>query len=458
MGDADAPWDAAANAEELEQEIELLQAMYTPDELEVETSPRAPSEPDVPSAVVLQVALDTLLVSFRFDLPAKFPLAEAPLISISRSRGLLDSEEADMRRKLIRQLAESKEIMGRYGLVDVLLLAKDLAQERNDQGGSCAICLCEIQAGDSTAFRASCWHAFHGTCFAAWWKQVESRRTEAGTAQSQATLQRKQALSAMTARVMERQSSIGKAEERIEKVAAERLRLQNFVEHVEAGGSENDFEDLAGAGFTVVSAKKKMIAIDAEAKAAKAEIGSIKAKLVRAEEELAVMQTQYDAQNELANQQGIDCPMCKLPIKYSEFQEVLEETLSTLAPVDADHGTLLPKDWNNAQTAPEETGLTKEQKEIFKKQAQERQRLFEQQKLKGGIIEADSTSDYILIDGQTVITNTDAGTAQTSLSSQPPQPASADSSSAASEDSFRTQNKGRSRRRNRGAARSNTKN
>ncbi|GBG32686.1 Zinc finger domain containing protein [Hondaea fermentalgiana] len=408
-------WNAEENDSELEQELELLQAMYTPEELRVE--PR--EDDDVndagkDAAVILEVALEHVRATFRFELPARFPLAAAPRVSLARSRGLVDSEELEMRQRLEAQIAETFEAMGRYSLVDLLLLAKDLVQECSDQGGTCAICLCELEPSDS-AFRANCWHTFHRACFAAWYKQVEARRTQAGTAHSQASLQRKQALSALTARVTERETSVAKAEARVENLREEKERLQALADFIDAGGDAAQFEAIAAGEETMSAsaARKRANAVDADAKRARGEVGPSRAKLHKAREELAAMESEHKAKASLEEQQGMDCPMCKVPIAYEEFCDSLEGALSALTQGGKDSsGTFVPRAWaehgkngegsNGSKQGISGAQLTDEQRELFARQAAERQALFEQQRLKGGIIDSnDAAGDFVRIDAET---------------------------------------------------------
>jgi len=154
--------DEAASAE-----LELLQAMFSADELEVaETSVACLLKPRTGGAALSRHVQAWL----HIELPPTYPVAP-PRVRLQRTRGLIDREEAHLLRAVLDCTADRP---GECCLFDLLEVGSDAITEING-GGECPVC-CDALCGDDSGahvFLSPCFHSFHATCIGTWWHCYE---------------------------------------------------------------------------------------------------------------------------------------------------------------------------------------------------------------------------------------------------------------------------------------------
>lgn len=184
---ASAMADAAATIEE---ELEALEALYPDDGLVVrrasdgrdETSEASPSDRVHHTTVSLDVAPRTLddttqqfvRATLTLTLNNNYPV-NAPSISLTNARGLDDTRQSEVFRRLETALDD-------FASPDEPVLALlcetafETLTEMNTPDGDCAFCLNPVaDAGDLNSQKhfmklMRCYHCFHQTCFARWWR------------------------------------------------------------------------------------------------------------------------------------------------------------------------------------------------------------------------------------------------------------------------------------------------
>jgi len=394
--------EAAACEEALAQELEVADAMYAADELAVRHEAGAGG----PRAVLqFEVRLDRALVALEFALPRGFPLRRGlGAVRIKRSRGLVDSQETDLVREIERHAEQTFDELGQYSVVDLLLHAKEAVEQQNEGSARCAICLGPIAASDhENTFRASCWHLFHNECFAAWWKQVEGRRTGAGTEQSSAALQRQQVLRAAQARVDERVAQLKALKDRQAALNEQATSVNALISQAETLPADKR-EAFEKENEPVSALRRRVATVQEQLKASKQEASACVAKLTRETAELDQLRAATEEQDRAASEQGIDCPMCRLPIEYSEMEHFLKHAVANLTSAGA-ASTLVPAAWTAAEGGPPLTAqagsyldvLTPEQRERFQSEQRRRKLIFERQRANGAHVNPEETSGHITL-------------------------------------------------------------
>eukprot|EP00514_Thraustochytrium_sp_LLF1b_P002299 CAMPEP_0184527264 /NCGR_PEP_ID=MMETSP0198_2-20121128/11101_1 /TAXON_ID=1112570 /ORGANISM="Thraustochytrium sp., Strain LLF1b" /LENGTH=384 /DNA_ID=CAMNT_0026918903 /DNA_START=84 /DNA_END=1238 /DNA_ORIENTATION=+ len=369
--------DAVVEDEDLQQELELMEAMYNPEEVSIDRSPEAPG---ICAAVTLNVCLEKALVKLGIDLPQGFPVLEdaSAKIRVLSSRGLVDSQESDLVRALDKHAKEFWNDAMRHSLVDLVLKAKEVVEELNETGGTCAICLGLLVEGQEAWFRASCWHIFHETCFAAWWKQVDERRNAEGTKSAEESTQRQQSLRAVQGRLDVRQAAINSKKERIVSLSEEMALCE---------GSEDPLVVREATKIAeIISRIEEEIVVD-------------KQKEEKLKADLESTRSLVNAKDAADAKQGIECPMCKNDILYGEVEQFLPNALSALDPT---LDSLVPASWVGQTTLdPSESfkaKLTDEELSAMNKAREMREKLFEAQRCKGSHVNPSEEQDVIRLD------------------------------------------------------------
>jgi len=183
----------AVETDGLEDELELLSAMWSEDELQICRSPAEVADV-VKGSLTARLTpmtagdegLQHLWCELRLEIPPEYP-DEAPLLALGASRGLSD----EARNSMLLQLQElSQQLLGGPALHSVLEAGREeLTKLNSAPSGSCAICLAslsespeersqqsEMQAAASNV-HTPCFHVFHFTCLAECWKSHLSKHS-----------------------------------------------------------------------------------------------------------------------------------------------------------------------------------------------------------------------------------------------------------------------------------------
>eukprot|EP00931_Biecheleriopsis_adriatica_P099342 TRINITY_DN7379_c0_g1_i1.p1 TRINITY_DN7379_c0_g1~~TRINITY_DN7379_c0_g1_i1.p1 ORF type:complete len:384 (+),score=64.00 TRINITY_DN7379_c0_g1_i1:71-1153(+) len=148
--------------DELDDEIELLTAMYSEDELTVE---RIGAGAKISAKLLPFTAGNTHMQLSCCELHAHIGEAYpqvAPCIELGSSRGLSDAAHSLI---LARLQASAEEYIGQPMISMLLESGRDLLTEVNGCDSECSICLTAIQEDISMqVVRLPCFHAFHRSC------------------------------------------------------------------------------------------------------------------------------------------------------------------------------------------------------------------------------------------------------------------------------------------------------
>jgi len=374
--------DDAAASVEFAQQIDFLMAMYSPEELVcVKNGMNVELE--------LEIKLERIMVVLRCVAGKGFPATASPQFEVVRSRGIVDEEEEALLRRITEEVAANKRDTGQFNLVGPLLTASEVLREQNDRGGACCVCLMPISLEDSQ-FKANCWHIFHEACFLAWWHQVEAKRRKEGGEFSRVTRSRDQELSAISARVQERQDIVDSQMRNIENLKVEKKRLKEFLETWadESGDAENPEQ------LTASQARRRIKMICETIANSKEEILNARSKLKKLQDEKDALKQEIEQQNLEDCKVGIFCPMCQNLIAFEEFQHII-------ANVNLD-GAWLPPEWTCATSVSQSKVALDLPSEVIARLESERakrKQLFKEQLERGAIIEREASSVSSNFDG-----------------------------------------------------------
>ena len=200
--------DAAAAIEE---ELEALEALYPDDGLVVRRAGDAredgsgASTTDEKAVRHTMVSLDvaprtlddetqqyvraTLCITLDGDYPAN-----PPTVRLSNVRGLDDTRQAEVRRRLddaCRDFSSDEPV-----LALLCETAFETLTELNRPDGDCAFCLAPVADADTRVDKSSavpfiklmrCYHCFHENCFARWWRWRAAAAAEASAERARTT-------------------------------------------------------------------------------------------------------------------------------------------------------------------------------------------------------------------------------------------------------------------------------
>lgn len=148
--------------EDLASELELLAAMWSEDELVVETS-------DTGTLITVRLAPMTagdeetqfLWCELQLRAGPCYP-SEPPELALGSSRGLSDAGRASLLAELSRQ---REELLDEPALFALLEAGRTALTNLNTAGGECAICLGDLSDVDARqVLRMPCYHLFHRQC------------------------------------------------------------------------------------------------------------------------------------------------------------------------------------------------------------------------------------------------------------------------------------------------------
>ena len=152
----------------LNDELELIQAMYTAedDELCITTTTGATE-----LAVRLQPqtggarAQRFMEVVLQMQLGAGYP-SISPVVRLQRTRGLIEDEESSLLQGVNERAAEMRGEPCLFALVEVVL---EKLTELNG-GGDCPVCREPLFGGGGGVYLSHCFHSCHAGCLGQWWR------------------------------------------------------------------------------------------------------------------------------------------------------------------------------------------------------------------------------------------------------------------------------------------------
>lgn len=168
---------AAADDDTLAQELELLAAMWSEDELKIERGEQTTenkSNASLTASLTPLTAGDEKLQFLRCDLciqiNSSYP-AVPPCLTLGSSRGLSD----ETRLSILAELElHASGLVGEAMLLSILEMGREVLTNLNVPSGECAFCLGGLEdASDheaSEVLRAPCYHVFHKQCMVSYWK------------------------------------------------------------------------------------------------------------------------------------------------------------------------------------------------------------------------------------------------------------------------------------------------
>ena len=175
---------ADSGAEEMDGELELLNAMFE-DTGSLSISPTdACSGVAVEVRVVLQPAVDArVTTTLVAQLPVGYPRHARPVVSFVSSRGLADSDVKNLHSSAAEQVAESVEDGGTTCVFQIVEAVRGVLDEVNYSEAShqCAICLDELATTDS--YTSTCFHTFHRACMGHWVAELHAKRSKSAASQ-----------------------------------------------------------------------------------------------------------------------------------------------------------------------------------------------------------------------------------------------------------------------------------
>lgn len=148
--------------EDLAAELELLAAMWSEDEIAVETS-GASTRITVGLAPMTAGDEEQQFLWCELQLRAgpNYP-SESPELALGSSRGLSDAGRASLLAELSRQ---REELLGEPALFALLEAGRTALTNLNTAGGECPICLGDLSDVDTQqVLRTPCYHLFHRQC------------------------------------------------------------------------------------------------------------------------------------------------------------------------------------------------------------------------------------------------------------------------------------------------------
>lgn len=144
-------------------ELELMRAMFSEEELQVNKAARL-------VCCLLQPRMGGEAASrhvqawLQIELPPSYP-EEAPLVTLQRTRGLIHREESRLL-GAVRACAEERH--GECCVHNLVESGADVLTDIN-RSGDCPVCYDALFEGAGPVFMSPCFHSFHAPCIGAWW-------------------------------------------------------------------------------------------------------------------------------------------------------------------------------------------------------------------------------------------------------------------------------------------------
>lgn len=272
-------------------------------------------------------------VCFAVDLPAGYPAAAAPRVSVERSRGLGDAGI----RALLAAAERAADAHGcqDFGCVSQVLAEVSEALDETNDACECNICLASC-GKDEPAVHTLCGHVYHSTCIGRW-ATLRAAEAEAAAAEAARSLQaEREAL----------QREVAEAECRGAELAAwledTRTRLAECTKNVSAfqaraqrranGEEEEEDDDSAlrlelGANAEEEDEvlteeeiwrrlQERARALRAEAQRAEAEERRARGRLAEQRRRLAALAEELAGRAARRRAAALPCPVCREPIEH----------------------------------------------------------------------------------------------------------------------------------------------
>ncbi|KAL3697234.1 hypothetical protein R1sor_011310 [Riccia sorocarpa] len=160
-------------AEEVEMEVEAVEAVYGPDCTVLSSFPPHLSillKPRTADVLSIQFVEAKLIIKASDEYPS-----EPPKLDLKDAKGLGDSRHATL---LVALDAQAKEMSGEPMLVAICEAATDLLTEMNVPDGECCFCMNPFLMEDGAQpfmKLMSCFHCFHSDCFGNWWRWLQQQ-------------------------------------------------------------------------------------------------------------------------------------------------------------------------------------------------------------------------------------------------------------------------------------------
>ena len=285
-------------------ELELVQAMYTADELKLAMDS---------GGATLTVRLTPSAATHRYAeahvglrLGAGYP-QQAAEVSLDGTRGLVEDEEA----RLIRSVrSRALELAGECAVVLLLEEALEVLTEIN-RAGDCPICREPLLAARAPpTFLAPCYHSFHTPCLGRWRAVVAAtRRADADAAEGGEAVPGPAAAAAKVAR-----AAVAESEALCARVAAASAAARATEERIEALRAAE--EPPPPSAFRL---GEEQLSRDL------AELASLESRHSRALSRARVAESEADAAAREAAEAvcavPLPCPVCRAPIAIDRLHE-----------------------------------------------------------------------------------------------------------------------------------------
>jgi len=338
-------------SEELEEEIEVLRAIYGDDAVLVVTG-EAVVEGEVRLEVDLQPRVEqgAALVSVTVTvlLPLGYPVEAVPKVHIERSRGLGDAALGSL-------LAAARRACEEHGLQEVgcvsqLLMDVSEALDVANDTSECNICLLPCCPGESTV-HTSCDHIFHSRCIG-YWDALKAAEVEADASDaSQSSRATRNSLRREVDDAASRQTDITLDLAKSRGHAAKCAALADVARIRHAGGRQaEELEIDAEMAEALLNEEGEEIELEElveKARLAKAEEKRLtsderkaQARLVEMERKLEEIEARLSIEAAGRAGAGLPCPVCRASIDRSLLPErgrccSVVESATVSAPVQA---------------------------------------------------------------------------------------------------------------------------
>mmetsp|Transcript_11887 Transcript_11887/g.26487 ORF Transcript_11887/g.26487 Transcript_11887/m.26487 type:complete len:517 (+) Transcript_11887:71-1621(+) len=337
----------------VEDEVVVLQAIYG-DEAVRGSQPLAGVAAEYRIEVDLQPRVEqgAALVSLTLlvDLPAGYPHEAAPIVTIDRSRGLLDAA-------LARLAGVAQQAVRRYSLQEDGCISQVMADisdalDAANEASECCICLLECPPGPES-LRAPCDHIFHRTCIAHWAQlKAEDAEREASESSSSTVAQRdalERDLSDTVAKQCELEDRCSALQERVD--ALSRILTESKARQLALATNENPADvDLKGLDEDLLEEpadawekrfQKLKVQLQKEHEAER----RVQHRASELRKQLEALATELSLQAEELASASLPCPVCRCPMSRTLFSSAVCEVAVGPGPGTSEASvTRLPSD------------------------------------------------------------------------------------------------------------------